>query len=126
MSDKFFLIDKGRLPSPAKCWSCGSVSRDCIDFGVDIGFQGAVLLCVLCVAEAATALPRQQKIDFEKNALRAKVKKAEEILSDLRRSLSDVCDSGIAAIESAGFDYVPEHAGGSSASFGAVQDISEI
>ena len=124
MSDKFFLIDKGRLPSPAKCWSCGCVDRDCIDFGVDIGFQGAVLLCILCVAEAATVLPR--KPDTEKAALRAKVKRAEEILNELRGNLSDVCNRGIAAIESAGFDYVPDHAGSSQTGSGTVPNLSKI
>jgi hypothetical protein len=40
-------------PFPSKCICCGAVDRDVVDFGVTYDFEGAVLLCVSCMAEGA-------------------------------------------------------------------------
>ena len=43
------FVQAAYLPRPATCVSCGSVDRDCLDFGVNVDRFGAVLLCTSCV-----------------------------------------------------------------------------
>ena len=52
VNGRFKVIYGGSLPAPGKCGVCGSVERDCIDFGLDVDYYGAVLLCVECISEA--------------------------------------------------------------------------
>ena len=88
MSDRFFLIPGNRLPLPAKCWCCGSHTRDCIDFGTNVEFFGAVLLCTTCVAEATTVLP--QLPDMEKIRLQEQNTRLEKIIKDFRNAVDAV------------------------------------
>lgn len=41
------------MASPGKCSVCGSVDRPVVDFGLTVEFYGAVVICVLCLTEAA-------------------------------------------------------------------------
>lgn len=50
-----FKVTERPLVTPGKCAACGSVERPVVDFGLDIDFYGAVLLCVQCVGEAHEA-----------------------------------------------------------------------
>lgn len=109
MSDRFFIIDKGHLPIPAKCWCCGAIDQDCIDWGADIAYQGAILLCIRCVAEAATLL--EPPVDLEKEALKEELKAAKTVLGALRGNLVAVIDSGLIDVVAASASPVFELAG---------------
>lgn len=43
---------------PGKCAVCGSVERPVIDFGMQLDFYGAVLLCTTCILEAASLIAK--------------------------------------------------------------------
>lgn len=52
-----FQIMPSPIVSPGKCAVCGAVDQPVIDFGLNIDFYGAVLICVTsCVPEAARAI----------------------------------------------------------------------
>ncbi len=51
-SSRFRLLDKPFL-NPGKCAVCGNVETPIIDFGLDIKFYGAVMICTNCLKEAA-------------------------------------------------------------------------
>lgn len=52
-----FQIYASPLVSPGKCAVCGAVNQPVIDFGLNIDFYGAVMLCVTnCLPEAAKAI----------------------------------------------------------------------
>lgn len=85
MSDRFHIIPANRLPAPSKCWCCGSSSRPCVDWGSDIQFMGAVLLCITCLAEAAALLA--PAIDHEKKNLENQVAIYERAIRDFRSAI---------------------------------------
>lgn len=96
-SDRFFIIPPERLPSPAKCWCCGATKRPCVDWGADIAYMGAVLLCITCLAEAATLLPASP--DHEKESLKMQVKQYEKIFGDLRDALDSANSAAASALQ---------------------------
>ncbi len=62
------LASGHNLPAPGCCSCCGGTGKDCVIWGKFVQFEGAVMLCLECVAEAATWCP--EEIDQEKiNAL---------------------------------------------------------
>lgn len=62
------LVPGMNLPAPGCCSCCGGVGKDCVIWGKFVQFEGAVMLCLDCVGEAATWCP--ETIDQEKlNAL---------------------------------------------------------
>lgn len=97
MSDRFHVIPANRLPSPAKCWCCGSSTRPCIDWGSDIQFMGAVLLCITCVAEAATLL--EAPVDFEKAELQKRVATYERIFGEFRTAVDNATSAANTAVQ---------------------------
>ena len=78
-TSRFRLIDKKMMPPPSKCWACGSDDRDCIDFGAN-AWEGAVLVCVLCISEAAAILPESHRPPVDN--------RAEEVLEEVNGLLS--------------------------------------
>lgn len=96
-SDRFHIIPENRLPSPAKCWCCGATKRPCVDWGSDVQYMGAVLLCITCLAEAATLL--EPAVDNEKAALKAQVLHYERILGDLRDSVDTALSNANTAVQ---------------------------
>lgn len=54
---RFRLLDKTRLPIPSQCCVCGSGERDCVDFGKQEDWYGAVLICTSCFRAAADQIP---------------------------------------------------------------------
>lgn len=50
-SEPYFLIPAQYLPNPGTCRTCGSNQRDCVDFGITIDFEGAILICVSCIQQ---------------------------------------------------------------------------
>lgn len=55
INGRFRLLDKP-VAMPGKCSVCGSVEREVLDFGLDVEFYGAVVICVSCLTEAAGLL----------------------------------------------------------------------
>lgn len=96
-SDRFCVIPANRLPLPAKCWCCGSSSRPCVDWGADIAFQGAVLLCITCLAEAATLL--ETPVDHEKDLLKKQVNTYERVIGEFRAALDSALTDANAAVQ---------------------------
>jgi len=111
MSDRFYLIDKSRLPFPGKCACCGEIDRDCVDFGRTVDWEGATLLCTVCVAEAFSVL--DPVVDQEKKDLQAEVVRARETLGELRGNLLAVIDSSAYGLHLHTARNVPDVAGGS-------------
>lgn len=112
MAGRFVVIDKGRLPLPAKCWACGAGDRDCIDWGADIHFQGAVLLCTICVSEAASLL--QPAEDLEKTELKAQLAEVTNLLESFHASVSDTIGKFTSGIAGVGLGVSPDVANGTS------------
>lgn len=111
MSDRFYLIDKSRLPFPAKCACCGEIDRDCVDFGRTVDWEGATLLCTICVAEAFSVL--DPVVDVEKVNLTLEVATARRVLGDLRGKLLGVIDDSAFGLYTPTSSNVPDVAGGS-------------
>lgn len=78
MNDAFPVIQSYRLPTPGKCYKCGSDQRDCIDLGYDAEYYGAVLLCIAC----ARSLSDVSELGFRTEA---SVKELELELAGYRR-----------------------------------------
>lgn len=55
LNSRFKLLDRPFV-NPGKCAVCGAVDRPVIDFGLNIDFYGAVLLCVSCIREVSSDL----------------------------------------------------------------------
>lgn len=51
-----FKINPKPVASPGKCSVCGSVERAVVDFGLDVEFYGAVVICTECFICAAQIL----------------------------------------------------------------------
>jgi hypothetical protein len=51
VNSRFRIMERPEI-MPGKCAVCGGVSRPVVDFGLNIQFYGAVMLCVDCVSEA--------------------------------------------------------------------------
>ncbi len=89
-NDAFPVIPSFRLPTPGKCYKCGSDQRDCIDLGYDAEYYGAVLLCLQC-AHSLVDVPelefvtKQSVADLEFDI--AKLRKSEAKLSSARAAL---------------------------------------
>ena len=96
-SDRFSVIPANRLPAPAKCWCCGSSSRPCIDWGSDIAYMGAVLLCITCVAEAATLL--EPAVDLEKVQLQKQVNTYERVIGEFRAALDSALSDANSSVQ---------------------------
>jgi hypothetical protein len=85
-SDRYRLIERQYLPHPGVCAICGSNLRDCVDFGIEVDYYGAFMLCTECVVEVVNVdeVGLMRKIDA--------VKLMEE--NDLmKRQLSEVVDA---------------------------------
>ena len=52
VQSRFKVLERPTL-SPGKCAVCGAVDRSVVDFGLNIQYYGAVMLCVTCLTEAA-------------------------------------------------------------------------
>jgi len=50
-SDRYKIIQRQFLPLPGVCAICGSNQRDCVDFGIEMDYVGAFMLCTECVME---------------------------------------------------------------------------
>ena len=48
-----FKYSERPMASPGKCAVCGAVDKPVIDFGMDLDFYGAVLMCTECIRTAA-------------------------------------------------------------------------
>lgn len=48
-----FKYSERPMASPGKCAVCGAVDKPVIDFGMDLDFYGAVLMCTECIRGAA-------------------------------------------------------------------------
>ena len=115
-SDRFVIISNTRLPNPAKCWCCGAGDRDCVDWGADIAFQGAILICVVCLAEASTLLA--PPVDLEKEQMKVQLDTARKILGELNARLVSVLVDASSAIDGAIPGVTPEFAGSNTTSKG--------
>jgi hypothetical protein len=51
VNSRFRIMERPHI-MPGKCAVCGGVDRPIVDFGLNIQFYGAVMLCVDCVSEA--------------------------------------------------------------------------
>lgn len=51
VNSRFRIMERPNI-MPGKCAVCGGVDRPVVDFGLNIQFYGAVMLCVDCVSEA--------------------------------------------------------------------------
>lgn len=51
VNSRFRILDEPNI-MPGKCAVCGGVRGPVVDFGLNIQFYGAVMLCVPCVTEA--------------------------------------------------------------------------
>lgn len=57
INGRFQFLDRPSV-LPGKCAVCGSVERPVVDFGMQLDFYGAVLLCVDCIKEAASLIAK--------------------------------------------------------------------
>jgi hypothetical protein len=55
LQSRFQLLPRPAA-SPGKCSVCGVVNREVIDFGLDIEFYGAVVICTECMISASARL----------------------------------------------------------------------
>src|SRR6476469_10518841 len=52
INGRFRVLDRPAA-LPGKCAVCGNVERPVLDFGLDLDFYGAVVICLECVTSAA-------------------------------------------------------------------------
>lgn len=104
INGRFKIVSAGNLPAPGKCVVCGTVERDCLDFGLDIDYFGAVLLCATCMGEAATVMgltastqptPLYPNLD-------------EKAVCDYVRNADDAIRRLLTLLPPASFDHTPE------------------
>ena len=61
-SDLIKVIPYNLLPNPGTCRYCGSNQRDCVDFGVTMEYEGALLICTQCFLGEVTKVDELQLV----------------------------------------------------------------
>ena|SRR5690242_13996554 len=89
-SDRFHIIKGGNLPNPGTCWVCGASHKDCVFWGRK-EWEGAVLICLDDLAEAATLLPVVE--DTEKTVALQKVAAMNMIVETLKHDTTVALDN---------------------------------
>lgn len=62
---RFVFVERQYLPFPGTCIICGSNQRDCIDFGANIEYHGALLMCISCVKAMIDQIPQLEVVRKE-------------------------------------------------------------
>jgi hypothetical protein len=113
-SDVYTVIPAYMLPFPGKCWTCGSNERDCVDFKFNTEYDGAVLVCVLCIKELAKVeelgLITRDSVEHVVDAnavLMLQLAQAEMAKKELRNGVVAVLDSYDDSIANLARDYIP-------------------
>lgn len=90
-SDRYKVIPRQFLPIPGVCAICGSNQRDCVDFGINIEYVGAFLVCTECMQEVVNIdeLDLMKRIDHTKTEeenlkLRAQLDKVWETMREFQ------------------------------------------
>ena len=68
------------FPNPGKCAVCGGVKTSVVDFGLTVQFYGAVMICTVCLSEAARKIGMVSERDLVDN-VRATDQIAKEYLA---------------------------------------------
>jgi len=55
------------FPNPGKCAVCGGVKTPVVDFGFTVQFYGAVMICTVCLSEAARKIGMVSEQDLRDN-----------------------------------------------------------
>ncbi len=84
-SDKMFVTKAPALPSKcAVCYTQAKGQQDFIDFGASIDYYGAILICELCIVNAAKLVGFVSEADSLKAESDSTVAKAETIALRLK------------------------------------------
>ena len=101
------FIKPAQLPYPSTCFSCGSSSRPCVDWGATREWHGAVLICDICFAHYGEQFNITVPVEKHNQTLddlaqaRSRELFVEQELEGVKRDVSAALDSFIGRVDSA-------------------------
>lgn len=105
-SDTFRILHTGGVvPIPGTCCICGFDRRDFVDWGLNIEYYGAVLICVECINN----LGQLEELDFatrqELNDARATIRNLMQTIREYERMRRKLEDGLVRVASDFGLDF---------------------